>query len=205
MKRGKFIVVDGGEGAGKTAVLKWFAETSLGKKFLITHEPGGTEFADKIRTLALSKEAVLAGAETQFGLMWAARADHLQHKILPAVEKGVNVICDRFDSATYAYQICAQSAGHLENLFWQTREAFLREIKPGLYIFFDVEPEIGLKRVANRKGKKTHFDKRKLDFHKKVRAGFLEFFKKVPHKIIDANQNLDKVKDDFLKCVKIAL
>ena len=80
-------MIDGGEGAGKTAVLKWFAETPLGKKFLITHEPGGTPFADRIRALAFSKEGAKAGAETQFGLMWAARADHLQHKILPALKK----------------------------------------------------------------------------------------------------------------------
>lgn len=201
MKRGKFIVVDGGEGAGKTAVLKWFAEMSLGKKFLITHEPGGTPFADKIRELALSKEAALAGAGTQFGLMWAARMDHLQHKILPVLEKGVDVICDRFDSATYAYQIRAQDAGHLGKLFWQTREAFLGDAKPDLYIFFDVELTEGLWRVMNRKEKKTHFDERKLDFHKKVHSGFLEFFKKVPHKIIDANQNLDGVKKEFLKII----
>lgn len=205
MKRGKFIVIDGGEGAGKTEVLKWFTKTSLGKKSLITHEPGGTRFADKIRELALSKEAALAGAETQFGLMWAARADHLQHKILPALKNGKNIICDRFDSATYAYQIRAQGALYLENLFWQTREAFLGDIKPDLYIFFDVEPAEGLRRVANRKEKKTHFDERKLDFHKKVHAGFLEFFKQVPHKIINANQDLEKVKKDFLKCVKMVL
>ena len=205
MKRGRFIVIDGGEGAGKTAVLKWFAEIPFGKKFLLTHEPGGTEFADRIRALALSKEAAKAGAETQFGLMWAARADHLQHKILPALEKGKNVICDRFDSATYAYQIRAQGAEHLEDLFWQTREKFLDAVKPDLYIFFDVESEEGLRRVANRKGKKTHFDERKLDFHKKVRAGFLDFFKNVPHKIIDANQYLKAVKSDFLECVKMAL
>jgi len=62
-----------------------------------------------------------------------------------------------------------------------------------------------LRRVANRKGKKTHFDERKLDFHKKVRAGFLDFFKNVPHKIIDANQYLKAVKSDFLECVKMAL
>ena len=205
MKHGKFIVVDGGEGAGKTAVLKWFAKMLLGKKFLITHEPGGTPFADKIRTLALSEEAALAGAETQFGLMWAARADHLQHKISPALEKGVDVICDRFDSSTYAYQICAQGALNLEDLFWQTREAFLGDTKPDLYIFFDVEPAEGLERMENRKKRKTHFDERKLDFHKKVHAGFLEFFKKVPHKIIDANQSLEAVKTDFLECVKMVL
>jgi len=198
-------VIDGCEGAGKTAVLKWFAETPFGKKFLITHEPGGTEFADKIRALVLSKEAKEAGAETQFCLMWAARAEHLKKKIIPALAKGVNVISDRFDSSTFAYQIYGQEAKHLEKLFWLTREVFLRERKPDLYIFLDVEPEVGLERVAGRKETKTHFDEQKLDFHKRVHVGFLEFLKHVPHKMIDANQPIESVKADFLKCVKMVL
>ena len=205
MKHGKFIVVDGGEGAGKTAVLNWFAKTPLGKKFLTTHEPGGTEFADEIRTLALSEKAKETPAETQFGLMWAARAEHLAHKILQALAKGKNVLCDRFDSATFAYQIYGQKAKRLEKLFWQTREVFLRKCEPDFYIFFDVEPKIGLARVAARKDKKTHFDQRELAFHKQVRTGFLEFLKHVPHKVIDANQRLESVKTDFLKCVKMVL
>ncbi|TSC67101.1 MAG: dTMP kinase [Parcubacteria group bacterium Gr01-1014_73] len=205
MKRGKFIVVDGGEGSGKTTVLKWFAKTPFGKQFLITHEPGGTEFADKIRKLVLSEEAKEAGAETQFGLMWAARAEHLKKKIIPALAKGVSVISDRFDSSTYAYQIYGQKAKHLEKLFWQTREVFLRDKKPDLYIFLGVEPKIGLERVTDRKETKTHFDERKLEFHKRVCEGFLEFLKHVPHKTIDANQSLKTVKTDFLKCVKMVL
>ena len=202
MKRGKFIVIDGGEGSGKTTILKWFAETPVGKKFLITHEPGGTEFADKIRALVLSQEAKEAGAETQFCLMWAARADHLKNKIIPALAKGVSVISDRFDSSTFAYQIYGQEARHLEKLFWRTREVFLRERKPDLYIFLNVEPEVGLKRVAGRKEAKTHFDERALAFHQRVRAGFLGFLKNVPHKIIDANQPLEAVKIDFLNMIK---
>src|SRR3989344_3428467 len=204
-RRGKFIVIDGCEGAGKTTLIKALAKEFSAKKILLTHEPGGTELADKIRTLVLSKEAKDAGAETQFGLMWAARAEHLKKKIIPALAKGVNVISDRFDSSTFAYQIYGQEAKHLEKLFWQTREVFLRERKPDLYIFLDVEPEVGLERVAGRKETKTHFDEQKLDFHKRVHVGFLEFLKHVPHKMIDANQPIESVKADFLKCVKMVL
>ncbi|HBV01384.1 MAG TPA: dTMP kinase [Candidatus Taylorbacteria bacterium] len=194
--KGKFIVIDGGEGSGKTTILKWFAETPFGKKFLITHEPGGTKFADKIRALALSEEATRAPAETQFGLMWAARAEHLKNKIIPALAKGVNVISDRFDSSTFAYQIYGQEAKHLEELFWQTREVFLRDRKPDIYIFLDVEPEIGIKRISqNRKKAKPldHFEKRSLDFHQRVREGYVEFFKTVPHITIDAHRSLKEV------------
>ena len=199
---GKFIVIDGGEGSGKTTILKWFAKTPLGKKVLITHEPGGAELAHKIRALDLSKKAKEAGAETQFCLMWAARADHLKNKIIPALAKGVSVISDRFDSSTFAYQIYGQEARHLEKLFWQTREIFLRERKPDLYIFLDVKPEVGLKRVAGRKEAKTHFDERASAFHQRVRAGFLRFFKNVPHKIIDANQSMKAGQDDFLNMIR---
>ena len=195
-------MIDGCEGAGKTAVLKWFAETPFGKKFLITHEPGGTEFADKIRALVLSKEAKEAGAETQFCLMWAARAEHLKKKIIPALAKGVNVISDRFDSSTFAYQIYGQEAKHLEKLFWLTREVFLRERKPDLYIFLDVEPKVGLKRVAKRKEKQTHFEKRPLVFHRRVREGYKEFFKTVPHVVIDATRPLEAVQGEILQYIQ---
>lgn len=201
MKRGKFIVIDGGEGAGKTTLIKALAKRFSAKKILLTHEPGGTEFADKIRGLVLSKEAKEAGAETQFGLMWAARAEHLKHKIIPALAKGITVVSDRFDSSTFAYQIYGQEAKHLEKLFWRTREIFLRECKPDLYIFLDVLPEVGLKRVTGRKEAKTHFDERALAFHQRVRAGFLGFLKNVPHKAIDANRNLEIVQSDFFRVI----
>ena len=81
-KAGKFIVVDGCEGAGKTTLLHALADKISANKLLITHEPGGTAFADKIRALVLSEEAKDSGAETQFGLVWAARAEHLKHKII---------------------------------------------------------------------------------------------------------------------------
>lgn len=205
MKRGKFVVIDGCEGAGKTTLIKALAERFPAGKVLITHEPGGTEFADKIRALVLSSEAKEAGAETQFGLMWAARAEHLKNKIIPALKKGINVVSDRFDSSTFAYQIYGQEAKHLEKLFWRTREVFLQKRKPDLYIFLDVKPEVGLGRVAGRKETKTHFDERALDFHRRVRAGFLKFLKHIPYKIIDANQPLKMARDNFFRIIRVEL
>lgn len=200
-KRGKFIVVDGCEGAGKTTAIKSLPESLNGHKINITHEPGGTPFADKIRALILSEDAHDSGAETMFGLMWGARAEHLKNKIIPALSRGETVICDRFDSSTYAYQIKAQGAGHLKDLFWQTRKAYLGEAVPDLYLFFDVEPSLGLQRVSERNEAKTHFDERRLEFHALVREGFKEFLREVPHKIIDANRDIVSVRDDFLEAV----
>lgn len=198
IKRGKFIVVDGGEGSGKTTVIKLIPEYFPKNKFILTHEPGGTPFAEKIREIILSDYGKRASAETHFALNWAYRHDHVNNLIKPALAKGVNVINDRCDSSTYAYQICAQNGRNLQKLFWQTRKIYFGDTEPDFYIFLDIEPKIGLARVANRKGEKTHFDERKLDFHQKVRKGFKEFLKRVPHKIIDANRPLEEVKADFL-------
>ncbi|KKW19395.1 MAG: Thymidylate kinase, partial [Parcubacteria group bacterium GW2011_GWF2_50_9] len=85
MIRGRFIVIDGGEGSGKTTLLRALAKKLPKSKVLVTHEPGGTAFADKIRKLFLSPEAGAAGSEVLFGLIWAARSEHLKHKIIPAL------------------------------------------------------------------------------------------------------------------------
>jgi len=201
--RGRFIVVDGCEGAGKTTAIKSFVEALPGKKILITHEPGGSPLSDKVRELILSDEGKDASAETHFALNWAYRHNHLQKTIEPALKKGITVICDRFDSSTYAYQVFAQKAPHLKKLFWEIRKIYLRETKPDIYVFFDVDPKIGLARVIRRKGEKTHFDNRKLAFHQNVRKGFKEFIKHVPHKVIDANKPLEEVKSNFISAIKI--
>jgi dTMP kinase len=107
-KKGKFIVLDSGEGAGKTLQLKR-AEEFFGDKILVTREPGGSKYAEQIRELILhSIYASQADAKTLFALFWAARADHLDKTIRPALLAGKTVLTDRFDSSTYAYQIIAQ-------------------------------------------------------------------------------------------------
>src|SRR3989344_3802901 len=199
--RGKFIVIDGGEGAGKTTVLK-AAKEIFGRKVLITHEPGGSPLAEEVRNLILSEKGKEASAETHFALNWAYRHDHLKKIIEPALKKGITVISDRCDSSTYTYQIFAQKAPQLKNLFWDIRKIYFRDTKPDLYVFFDVDPKVSLERVAKRKGEQTHFDNQKLDFHKRVRLGFREFLKKVPHKVIDANKTLEEVKKDFISIIK---
>lgn len=205
-RKSKFIVVDGCEGAGKTTMVKKLADFLSAGVFKITHEPGGTAYGEEIRQLILySPHAKTSSAETQFGLHWAQRADHLKNFIIPTLNQGVNVISDRFDSSTYAYQIYGQEAKYLKQLFFEVRKVYLRECKPDLYVFFDVLPEEGLKRVALRKEQTTHFDERRIEFHVRVREGFLEFLKTVPHVIIDANQSVEVVERDFLAQMKKTL
>ncbi len=200
--KGTFIVLDGGEGAGKTTVAKELVK-HFGWSAIYTREPGGSQYAEKIRDLLLSDEAKHSDAETQFALFWAARRDHLKHTVIPALEDGKIVITDRFDSSSYAYQVVAQGQSQLEELFWQVRRAFLGDYEPDAYVLLDIDPQEGLARAKGR-GAETlnHFDKRKIDFHLQVTKGLREFIlHKVDGEVVDASQPLEKVIADTIEVV----
>jgi len=198
MKKGLFIVVDSGEGAGKTSQLNR-AKDFFGDSLVLTREPGGSPYAEEIRHLILkSSNAAQADAKTLFALFWAARADHLKNTVIPALKAGKTVITDRFDSSTFAYQIIAQGTTELKEFFWQMRDFYLGDLKPDLYVYFDIDPVIGLGRKNKQGGEElNHFEARKIEFHNALRAGFKEFMVHVPHKTIDASQPIDKVWEDF--------
>ncbi len=205
-RKGTFIVLDGGEGAGKTTVAKAVVE-QLGWNAIYTREPGGSQYAEKIRELILSDEAKHSDAETQFALFWAARRDHLKHTVIPALNDGKIVITDRFDSSSYAYQVVAQGHSQLEKLFWETREVFLGEYAPDMYILLDIDPQEGLSRARGR-GEETlnHFDKRKIDFHLQVNKGLREFIlQAVDGDIVDASQVVEKVISDTVSLINKAV
>lgn len=196
MQKGKFIVIEGGEGAGKSTMIKAVKDV-FGDKFVFTREPGGSPFAEEIRHLMrthpLSGEA---DANTQFGLIWASRASHLKDTVRPALLSGKNVLTDRFDSSTWAYQIYGQEGEHLKDVFSNIQKLIVGESKPDLYIFLDVLPEVGLKRKSLQTEEvKNHFDNQTLDYHQRVREGYLEFMKTVPSVIIDANKPEEEVKE----------
>lgn len=193
-KKGKFIVIDGGEGSGTTTVSKEIVK-QFGWGAIYTREPGGSPYAEKIRDLVLSDDAKTSDAETQFALFWAARRDHIKKTIAPALAEGKVVICDRFDSSTYAYQLIAQEQIQLLELFWKIREHFLGKYVPDTYILLDVSPEVGIARAKGRAGELNHFDKRKIEFHQKVNKGLKEFIttKVDGGVVIDAGKPLDTV------------
>ncbi|MDP3996682.1 MAG: dTMP kinase [bacterium] len=201
-KRGKFIVIDGCDGAGKSLMVNLLAKELPSDNFIFTREPGGTPFSEKIRNLMIDKDAIFATAETQFALAWAGRHEHMKRKILPALEAGVNVISDRFDSSTYAFQICGQEAWHLKDLFWETREVYLRDFKPDIYIMLDVEVEEGIRRISRKTEVKSHFDEREIDFHRRTKEGYFEFSKRVEHKIVDANAEPEVVKKELAGIIR---
>lgn len=199
----QLIVLDGGEGTGKsshTQALQRHYEEDV----VITREPGGSPYAEEIRRLILSPSAKDANAETMFGLFWAARAAHLKEIIRPALEDGKTVICDRFDSSTWAYQICGQEQRQLEELFFAMRKHYLGDIKP-VYLILDVPVLVGLQRARTRGGEVTHFDERDVDFHTRVRHGFRDFTRRLicDFKFVDSEQSFDEVGDELIRLIDL--
>ncbi len=200
-----FLAIEGGEGSGKSTLLEALKER-LGNTIVITREPGGSPYAELIRSAALKNPlAKTTPGETTFCLMFAARFDNTKNMIVPALESGKSVIADRFDASSYAYNVYSQMNGGLKESFWDMRSRLA--VLPDKYIFIDVDPIEGVRRANMRnqsllQGKQyDHFDDREIAFHKKVRDGYLDFFKQVPHIVIDANRSLHKVKVDFLKVI----
>ncbi len=190
----KFIVICGGEGSGKSTMIERL-KVQYSNKIIFTREPGGSEYAESIRSLMFSEQGKESSPETQFGLAFAGRNDHMHKKIIPALNTH-HVVSDRFDCCTYAYQVHGGDAPQLKDLFWKTREVFVSRT-PDLYIYFDVEPATGITRASMRKTGNNFFDEKKLNFHQKVQVGYKEFLKSVPHKIIDANQPIEDVWNNF--------
>ena len=155
--------------------------------------------------ILLDSKNTMMSVETELLLFTAGRVQHLHEKILPALNRGQNIICDRFNLSTIAYQIYARKRENYLDIFNKLEMLFIKQVKVDLYIFLDLEPSEGLKRVTGRGDGHNRFDAEKLDFHKRVRNGYLQALKKYPHKIIDASQPIEVVKNEVLKCVKVIL
>jgi len=196
MKKGKLIVIDGAKGSGKSTLVAHFKQ--IYPNFIFTREPGGTDFAEKIREMVMSEFARQADAITHFNLVWASRADLVKNLIAPRRLNGEHVISDRFDSSTYAYQICAQKSHHLHDLFFQMRDIVLSEHKPDLYIILDVDPTEADRRANARIRENSHFHDKEIEYFERVRNGYLDFSKKVPNcVIVDANRSFEEVSGEI--------
>ena len=189
--REAIIVFEGGEGSGKSTVSRLVHQRLAegGLDAIWTREPGGSPAAETIRALIFN-EMSGANAETRFGLFWAARAEHIASTMLPALEKGRVVICDRFDGSTWSYQLYGQEQHQLLALFWEMRKHYLREVLTHLhYLYLDIESSLGVARAHARGGEVTHFDERELAFHERVREGYRNFWPQIaePNETIDAS------------------
>lgn len=202
--KGKFITFEGPEGAGKTSVLeslmKDLKETEIDAVF--TREPGGILIAEKIREVILNKDHTEMDPRTEALLYAAARRQHLVEKVIPALESGQVVLCDRFIDSSLAYQGYARGLGIEEVL--SINEFAINGLMPDLTVYFKVDPEVGLQRIAkNSQREKNRLDLENLSFHKKVQEGYEKVLDKFQDRIvvINAEQSIEEVIND----VKIAL
>lgn len=198
--RGKFITVEGGEGVGKSSNIEFIASSlrERGIDCIVTREPGGTPLAEEIREVLIKRREEKVCPDTELLLMFAARAQHLNEKILPALEAGTWVVCDRFTDATYAYQSGGRQlpAEKVANL-----ESFVQgNLRPDVTLLLDAPIEIGMER-ASKRAELDRFEEEKIDFFNRVRDNYLERAKADPKRfvILDASQTLEEVQADLAK------
>ncbi len=192
--RGRFITVEGGEGAGKSSNLDFIRQRleASGKQVLFTREPGGTELGEAIRELLLGHKHTGMADDSELLLMFAARAEHLHRKINPALIEGTWVLCDRFTDATYAYQ--GAGRGIELSRIAQLEQWVQGDLRPDLTLLLDLPIEIGLERAGKRSAP-DRFESEALHFFETVRSGYREIAKQQPQrvKVIDASVPLPDV------------
>lgn len=193
---GLFITVEGPEGAGKTTIIEKLSAdfSDSGVPVLATREPGGIEIAEKIRTIILDKEHTMMDGRTEALLYAAARRQHLTEKIVPALRRGEMVLCDRFIDSSLAYQGFARGLGIDE--VYAVNQFAADGLMPDVTLYFDIEPEAGLKRIAKNTGREINrLDLETIEFHQKVREGYKLLLSRFPGRIveIDAGQPMDNV------------
>ena len=202
MAQGRFITFEGGEGAGKSTQLKRLAETlaARGLEVVATREPGGSPGAESIRDLVLNGTADRWSPVTETLLMYAARRDHIERVIAPALERGAWVVCDRFADSTRAYQ--GAGGGTDPALIAAMETHVLQGVRPDLTLIFDLPPDVGLERAVSRGGE-LRFESKGLEFHDKLRAAFLAIARSEPGRcvLIDAAQPMDAVEADVTAAV----
>jgi dTMP kinase len=193
---GVFITFEGGEGAGKSTLIKRLGEhyKKIGMKYLLTREPGGTPDAEDIRALLVNGEPGKYSAEAEAMLNYAARDAHLRKVIRPALAEGKKVLCDRFMDSTVAYQ---GAAGGCPMYLIKTMERMIvGETVPDVTFIFDLDPKIGLERAKSRgAGVEDRYERKGIEFHEKLRAAFLKIAQRNPQRcvVVDASKPPEEV------------
>ncbi|MBI3065147.1 MAG: dTMP kinase [Deltaproteobacteria bacterium] len=198
----RFITFEGGDGTGKTTQLKALEShlQSKGCSCVSTREPGGTSLGKLIRQVLLEVGKQAIASPTELFLYLADRAQHVQEVILPAIDGGKIVLCDRYTDSTLAYQ--GYGRGIDFDLLRQLNQFANRGVKPDLTLLLDCPVELGLSRTAQRqsnagsaRGREDRFEREKVEFHEKVRAGFLAMARAEPERfrVIDAARPMEQV------------
>ena len=195
---GKFISFEGPDGAGKTSVMRQIPadlKEQLGSDGVVyTREPGGNHIAEQIRDVLFDADNTDMDPRTEALLFAAARRQHLVADILPALQNGKVILCDRYVDSSIAYQGAGRGLGE-ENI-WQINQFAIDGLMPELTIYLDIDSELGLQRIAqNRADEVNRLDEEKLSFHRKVRSAYQKLAQENPQRIvtIDASQPLDQV------------
>lgn len=203
--RGIFITIEGPEGAGKSTIIEKLAAemASKGVDLVLTREPGGIQISEQIRQVILDPNNTAMDARTEALLYASARRQHLVEKVIPALERGAIVLCDRFIDSSLAYQGHARGLGIDEVL--TINQFAIQDLMPDKTLYFDIQPEIGLKRIAEHSGREVNrLDLEKIDFHHKVREGYKILLEKFPQRIIsiDASAEMNIVFDEAKNVVR---
>nr|WP_280922530.1 dTMP kinase [Ruegeria sp. HKCCSP346] len=200
------MTFEGIDGSGKSTQARMLAEhlRAQGHEVVLTREPGGSAGAEEIRRLVLEGDPDRWSAETEILLFTAARRDHLERTIEPALAAGKVVICDRFADSTRMYQ--GLSRGDLRNLVDQLHSLMIGR-EPDMTLLIDMDPETGLARAKGRQGTEERFEDFGPDLQKKMRAGFLALADEFPDRfhIVDGNRDMDSVAQDVTEIVQAAL
>lgn len=199
-----FITFEGGEGSGKSTQAKLLAEhfKKSGKEVILTREPGGTELAEQIRNLLLGNKEI-NDPMTELLLLTAARKNHIQNLILPALNEGKIVISDRFLDSTIVYQ------GYVKKLDIEKIEKISQiafdGFSPDITFLIDIDPVIGKERIAKNRTETNHYDQKSIDFHTKIREAYLAIAKQnqARIKLIDGSKSLDEVSVLIQKEIKM--
>ncbi|HVJ63764.1 MAG TPA: dTMP kinase [Bdellovibrionota bacterium] len=205
MTNGKFIVFEGGEGTGKSTqirLLERHLQENLGCEVVLSWEPGGTPLGEKIRSILLDPTSGKIAYKAEALLYSAARAEHVDKVIRPALERGAVVLCDRYIDASKAYQGWGRKLGlqSIHNLNdWATDGTF-----PDHVFVFDLDPKLGMERVIKRQdGKLDRLEQEKIEFHQDIRAAYLHMAKSHPdsYTVIDSQRSIEEIHAAILKAI----
>ncbi len=200
-----FVTIEGPEGSGKSSVTKEVVKLleKDGEQVVLTREPGGTPIAEQIREVILNKENTAMDPVTEALLYAAARRQHLKEKVWPLSKEGKIIISDRFLDSSLAYQGGARGLGI--DYILEMNQFATEGYYPELTLLFDIDPRIGLARIAANKGREVNrLDLEKIDFHDSVRQTFLDLAKRFPERfvVLDASKPFDEVVQDAYHAIK---
>lgn len=204
MSGGLFITFEGGEGVGKSTQVRRLAARlqASGREVVVTREPGGSPGAEAIRDLVLNGSADRWSPVTETLLMYASRRDHIERTLRPALARGAVVLCDRYADSTRAYQGAAGGAD--PGLISALETYILEDVRPVRTLVFDLDPELGLARALGRPDAEARFESKGLDFHRRLREGFLDIARAEPGRcrVIDAAGDPDQVEARILAALE---